>query len=271
MLHRSIDINGAQLQLYIIQNTPEIASARKRPCVLICPGGAYATTSDREAEPIALQFLAADISCAVLRYSVAPKEYPAALIQLAKAVAYLRANAEEFALDSEKILVFGGSAGGHLAASLGVFWNHPFMEELCGCNKKCFKPNGLLLAYPVLTGGAYTHEGTMRNLLGEQDSPQSRQAQSLERFVNEDTPKTFLWHTANDDAVPVENSLLFAAALSHCHIPFELHIYPYGRHGLALASQLTGEEKSLIIPHCQDWIEKAIEFVQQIGETPPLF
>ena len=111
----------AKLYLYLQENLPEIAMD-KRPLIFICPGGAYAMTSDREAEAVALQFLAAGFHAAVLRYSVAPARYPTALLQVAAGFKYLREHAEEFHIDEDKIVIQGASAGGHLAASYGVFW-----------------------------------------------------------------------------------------------------------------------------------------------------
>ena len=135
MIHEKIEIQlkdsefTANLFTYFLDNSPEIDPERKRPVVLICPGGGYAMTSDREAEALAVKFMAMGYHAAILRYSVAPARFPEALLQLATAVAMLRENAEKWHIDTDKIVIQGSSAGGHLAASLGVFWNKPFVAE----------------------------------------------------------------------------------------------------------------------------------------------
>ena len=113
---------------------------RKRPVVVICPGGGYTMTSDREAEPIAMQYLAKGYHAVILRYSVEPARYPLALLQLAKSVAFLRENAAEFHIDTNKIVIQGFSAGGHLAASLGVFWKKNFIAETLVIDSEMVKP-----------------------------------------------------------------------------------------------------------------------------------
>jgi acetyl esterase/lipase len=126
----------ADLYTYFLDNSIEMNINRKRPVVVICPGGGYTMTSDREAEPIAMQYLAKGYHAVILRYSVEPARYPLALLQLAKSVAFLRENAAEFHIDVNKIVVQGFSAGGHLAASLGVFWKKNFIAETLGIDSK---------------------------------------------------------------------------------------------------------------------------------------
>ena len=132
---------------------------KKRKAVIICPGGGYEMTSDREAEALAVKFMAMGYHAAILRYSVAPARFPEALLQLATAVAMLRENAEKWHIDTGKIVVQGSSAGGHLAASLGVFWNKPFVAEALGMDAGKFRPNGLMLSYPVITSGGKGSSG----------------------------------------------------------------------------------------------------------------
>ena len=147
MIHEKIEIHlkdsefTANLFTYFLDNSPEIDPERKRPVVLICPGGGYAMTSDREAEALAVKFMAMGYHAAILRYSVAPARFPEALLQLATAVAMLRENAEKWHIDTDKIVVQGSSAGGHLAASLGVFWNKPFVAEALEMDAEKFRPN----------------------------------------------------------------------------------------------------------------------------------
>ena len=226
-------------------------------------------TSDREAEALAVKFLAMGYHAAILRYSVAPARFPEALLQLATAVALLRENAEKWHIDENKIVVQGSSAGGHLAASLGVFWNKPFVAEALGMESKVFRPNGLMLSYPVITSGEKSHQGSFENVLGEKYADEEkRRFLSLEYNVSRDTPPTFLWHTAPDDTVPVENSLLFFQALHALDIPAELHIYPVGGHGLGLATTETASPDGYgIQAECESWITLAGEWMKHLFEV----
>ena len=270
MIHEKLEIQlknsefKANLFTYLLDNSLEIDPNRKRPVVLICPGGGYTMTSDREAEALAVKFLAMGYHAAVLRYSVAPARFPEALLQLATAVALIRGNAEKWHIDENKIVVQGSSAGGHLAASLGVFWNKSFVAEALETDSEKFRPNGLMLSYPVITSGEKAHQGSFENVLGERYADEEkRRFLSLEYHVSKDTPPTFLWHTAPDDVVPVENSLLFFQALHALNIPAELHIYPIGGHGLGLATSETATPEGYgIQAECESWITLAGEWMK---------
>lgn len=273
MIYEKIEIQlrdsefKADLFTYFLDNSPEMDMKRKRPVVLICPGGGYHMTSDREAEAIALKFVGMGYHAAVLRYSVEPALFPESLLQLAKAVALLRENAEKWHIDTHKIVVQGSSAGGHLAASLGVFWKKPFISEALGVDAEMVRPNGLMLSYPVITSGEKAHQGSFECLLGDDyKNEEKREALSLEKCVTKDTPPTFLWHTAPDDTVPVENSLLFFQALHALDIPAELHIYPVGSHGLGLATEETmrAEDGYGVQEECQSWIGLAGDWMKYL-------
>ena len=256
----------ARLYTYILDNFEEIDSNRTRPLVLICPGGGYEFTSDREAEAVAVQYIARGFHACVLRYSVAPAEFPQSLCELAWSVAYLREHAKEYGIKPDKIIVSGFSAGGHLACSLGVFWKKPFLSETLGVSAEQIRPNGMILCYPVITSGEYAHRGSFEALL-EEDAydPEKRKEQSLELQVTKDTPPTFLWHTEPDDCVPVENSLFFFEALHKNKIPVEMHIYPAGGHGLSLANEETKrQDGSGIQPECQSWMELACGWMSRL-------
>ena len=215
MIYKKIEIavdgykETADLYTYFLDNSIEMHINRKRPVVVICPGGGYAMTSDREAEPIAMQYLVRGYHAVILRYSVEPVRYPLALLQLAKSVAFLRKNAAEFHIDTNKIVLQGFSAGGHLAASLGVFWKKDFIAQTLGVTSDMVKPNGMILSYPVITSGEFAHTGSFECLLGEDyNDLDKRKEQSLEFQVSKDTPTTFLWHTVTDDCVPREFSVV---------------------------------------------------------------
>lgn len=256
----------AYIEAYIIENSPEIEPDRCRGAVVICPGGGYSRTSDREAEPIALQFLAEDYHVFVLRYSVKPTRFPCALLQLSQTLCMLRRNAKQWHIDTDKIAVCGFSSGGHLTASLGAFWNQPFVQNALDIKNDENKPNALILGYPVISGGEHAHVGSFQVLTGkEQPETKELDALSIEKQVTPSFPKTFIWHTAADAGVPVENSLLLSLALRENKVPFELHIYPYGRHGLSLANKSTAPNEQYIEPYVAPWMKHAICFLNKIG------
>lgn len=227
----------AALNLYLIDDSESI-HIHKRPIVVVCPGGAYSFTSDREAEIVALQFLAMGYHAAVLRYSVAPAVFPAAALELGSAVLQLRRHSEEWNIDSGRIVIAGFSAGGHMAASYCMLWHKEWMAGELGVTTEALRPNGMILGYPVITSGEYAHRDSFRNLLGK-DYETKKQELSLEFCVGEQVPRTFIWHTGEDASVPVQNSLLLVNELVKNHIPTELHIFEKGGHGLALANRLT--------------------------------
>ncbi len=272
MIHKKIEIKARGMEAvgnlftYFLDSSIEMRPNEKRPVILMCPGGGYEMTSDREAEPMAMQFLAMGYHVAILRYSVCPVRYPAALLQVAESVLYLKEHADEYHIDPEKIVVQGCSAGGHLAANYGIAWNSPFLTKLMGMEndpeRLCVA--GLLLCYPVITSGEKAHEESFRNLLGEQYE-EKKEELSLENQVTPDTPPTFLWHTATDETVPVENSLYFFQACLQQGVSAELHIYPVGGHGLSLANEETCRANGIgVQKECQSWIGLAQTWLEEI-------
>lgn len=260
MIHKKISIDvqgehseGAYMLTYFWEESRELYPGQKRPVILICPGGAYRMTSDREAEAIAIRFMSMGYHTAVLRYSVSPARYPVALHQLAKAVSVLRERSEEWFIRPEQIVVMGFSAGGHLAASLGMFWNQGEITNALELAPEQIRPNGMILCYPVITSGAFGHEESFRNLLGERYE-ELREQMSLEKQVSKDTPKTFIWHTFEDTVVVPENSLFFVQAMKKAGIPVEYHLFPEGNHGIGLGNELTANENGRgIVPGCEVW------------------
>ena len=272
MIHKKIEIKArgmeavGNLYTYFLDSSIEMRPNEKRPVILMCPGGGYEMTSDREAEPMAMQFLAMGYHVAIVRYSVCPVRYPAALLQVAESVLYLKEHADEYHIDPEKIVVQGCSAGGHLAANYGIAWNSPFLTKLMGMEndpeRLCVA--GLLLCYPVITSGEKAHEESFRNLLGEQYE-EKKEELSLENQVTPDTPPTFLWHTATDETVPVENSLYFFQACLQQGVSAELHIYPVGGHGLSLANEEACRANGIgVQKECQSWIGLAQTWLKKI-------
>lgn len=271
MIHEVLEITApgtehvGKLYTYFWSPSQEIGTGKVRPVILICPGGGYERTSDREAEPLALEFMRRGYHAAVLRYSCGQGiHYPVALDQLGRSVALLRSRAGEWGIDPDQIVVLGCSAGGHLAASLGVFWKKDkALQERLGLGPEDIRPNGLMLCYPVITSGPLAHEGSFRNLLGDRYEAMKEDL-SLENQVSGDVPVTFLWHTLEDKSVPMENSLLFLSALRREGIPAEFHLFPQGIHGLSLASKLVDRVGGGAIQEdCQIWTELAAVWMER--------
>lgn len=237
----------ARLTGYLQARTdePPFVVSAPRPALLILPGGAYWGCSPREGEPIAMSFADLGIQCFVLEYSTAPDyRWPQALLEVCAALELIRQNSERWHIDPGKLLICGFSAGGHLAASFCTLRRHPDIARHIAAPDIA----GAMLCYPVITARPeLRHTGSIQALTGQEiPSPESIEKFSLERHVQKGlTPPTFLWHTAADDLVPVENSLLYAAALSKEKIPFALHIFPQGCHGLATADHRTVEKSGL--------------------------
>jgi len=254
----------AKLHCYVLTQSLDNTKMPPRPAVVICPGGGYGMCSEREAEPVALRFLAAGFNAYVLFYTVAPQgRFPSALHQLAEAVAYVRAHAGEHNTDPGCVGTCGFSAGGHLAASLGVFWHDKEVLNLSGTDSAAYRPNFQILCYPVLSTGEFGHGGSFVNLLGQGHTAQQLAQVSLENKVSPNTPPTFLWHTGDDGPVPVENTYLMAMALRKHRVPAEVHVYESGAHGLSLCDETSATKPDFINPGAADWMERAIGFAKR--------
>lgn len=249
--------NDAELHTFILDG-------RSRGAVLICPGGGYEFISDREGEPIAVQFNSAGYHAFVLKYNVKPENYRQPLFDVSKAMCLIRENAEKWNIDKDKIAICGFSAGGHAAASLGVYWDKQYLNKLSGFKAGMNKPDALILCYPVITSGKFAHRDSFYNLLGKEYSNDKLDEMSLEKHISKNTPPAFIWHTLQDRTVPMENSLLFAEGLRREDIPFELHIYPEGPHGLSLATFETSNERKQSDPHVATWMKLCTEWLQVV-------
>lgn len=236
----------------------------KRPTMVVCPGGGYGMCSEREAEPIALKFLNLGFNVFVLYYSVAPNRYPVQLREVAAVFEEIYKNADEWNCDTNKIGIIGFSAGGHLAANYCNAYNCGVVREVFPDSKK---PNFSVLCYPVIsTDESFAHKGSFVNLLGAYPEGDDVDKFSCDKLVTFDTPPTFIWHTAEDQAVPVKNSLCYAAALADNNVPFSLHIYPYGEHGLSTCDILTNNAEKLTPQKllAQTWIEDLRKWMETI-------
>ena len=227
-----------------------------RPTVLILPGGGYHFTSEREAEPIAMRFLSRGFNVCILHYTVFNTPFPVAMLEALTSIKYIRENLTAWQGDPNKIYVCGFSAGGHLTASVGVFWDKEISKNYFG-DTEAVRPNGLILSYPVITSDpSFTHEYSIQMLMAGREDSELRAKLSLENQVTESTPPTFIWTTFEDGLVPCENSMVFANALKKHNIPFEFHLFEKGPHGGA-----TGDKVSCVENHrFGAWLDLACDW-----------
>ena len=257
---------GAQLIGYLRDRTVEMPAFNTRPAILILPGGGYAWCSRREADPVAMQFLQAGYNVFTLYYTCRSDETVPALrwqplIDAAGAILHIRRNAEQFGTDPAKIAICGFSAGGHLAASTAILWDAEPVQKALGIHAEEARPNAVVLGYPVITSGIKTHGGSIANLAGDDTALQA--IFSLENQVRGDLPPFFIWHTVADQAVPVENSLLLASALTENHVPYELHLFTHGGHGSSTCTQevnTPNRHNAAWVSLCTDWLAETLHF-----------
>lgn len=203
-----------------------------RPGLLVVPGGGYDHLSPNEWENVALRFFELGYQAFALNYTIdSTKSIPLKLqplMDISRAVYTIRSMAKEFKLFEQKVAVCGFSAGGHLCASLCVHFEDVAEEKYAGLSNR---PDAAILCYPVITTGTYSHKSSVRQLLGDLATLDELKYMSVEKQVKADTPPAFIWHTATDESVPVENSEMYAKALREQRIPYALHIYSEGGHG----------------------------------------
>lgn len=258
-------LNGSEavLEAYLPYNMTEMCREhQRRPCVLICPGGGYAMCSQREAEPVALQYLKEGYNTFVLWYTVAPKHFPHALREVAASVELIHRNAEAWNCDESLVAILGFSAGGHLAALYSNAYDWPEVREVLPESKPV---QASVLCYPVISADpAVAHMGSFECLLGHLPlTAEETERFSCDRLVRDTTPPAFLWHTSEDNCVPVQNSLRYATALAYHHVPFELHIFPYGYHGMSLCTRETLDgEITPGMQHAQCWVEESCRWLK---------
>lgn len=213
-----------------------------RPCILITPGGGYCIVSPSEGEIVAKKFYDMGYQAAVVTYTTnllmsAPLDKQP-MMDLMRAIRYVRKNAES--LKVNKIILCGFSAGAHAVGTVGVHFDEIEDKKYPGISGR---PDALILSYPVITSGEYAHRDSFNALLGFTPAKEDLDYMSLEKHVSENTPPCFIWQTATDELVPVKNSYLFANALQEHHIPYSLHIFSKGPHGLSLADETWANEE----------------------------
>lgn len=207
--------------------------------MVICPGGGYGGLAPHEGRDYALFLNREGMACFVLKYRLGSHGYrhPAMLQDAARAVRLVRSRAGEWGVDRDRVGIMGSSAGGHLASTLVTHFDAGQPGAADVVERESSRPSLGVLCYPVITLGAFTHQGSKRNLLGPDPDPALVEHLSNERQVRKDGPPVFVWHTVEDTAVPVENALLFADGLRKAGVPFDLHVYEKGRHGIGLSAK----------------------------------
>lgn len=209
----------------------------RAPAIVVCPGGGYGGLAAHEAEPIAKWLNTLGVTGVVLKYRLGPRyHHPVPLTDAQRAIRSVRARAAEWNIDPKRVGILGFSAGGHLAATASTQFDQGDANAADPIDRLSSRPDVSVLVYPVITfTDPHTHAGSRRNLLGDNPSQEFIDAMSAEKRVTKDTPPAFIFHTADDQAVPVENAILYASALRRHGVPFEIHIYEKGRHGVGLA------------------------------------
>jgi acetyl esterase/lipase len=305
MLTKTIQLYAGRpdvtLTAYVWTDAPFLLDGRTRPAVLICPGGAYLFCSDREAEPVALRFAAMGYHAFVLRYStysagdpdfvpwavdartmpINPNSvHPAPMRDIGQAFLTIRAHADEWRVDVDKIAVCGFSAGAHDCAMYSVYWQNPIISGFFKTDPSVFRPAAAILAY-----GIYDYH----LMFGEHLDPAARAmseaagiaffgtpsptgamlgAASPALHVTDDMPPAFLWATAADELVPVENTTRMAQALARAGRPFEVHIFEEGQHGLGLSHQASSGSALEINPAVARWVGLAEAWLRQRFALP---
>lgn len=254
-------LSSARLYPYFLEDGEDFA------CVLVLPGGGYSHVSHQEGPPVAAWLNSMGISAAVLEYSVTSEEsqstYPKPQQQALYAMRWLRANAEELNINPSKIGVIGFSAGGHLAACVSHgFDRSEWLIDPDNCLAgTSARPDASILSYPVLSSNTdYCHQGSMKNLFGPAVDRELLASVCWEKQIHAHAPATFLWHTAEDPVVPVENSYHMAIGLQQAQIPHEVHVFPHGPHGLGLVSIADRRQGS-----AEQWRPLAERWLRELG------
>lgn len=253
----TFEVLGAKVRGYLQDDYPTLQAHKIRPALVICPGGAYRWLSPREMDPPALEFLTMGYQVFILEYACGPEAGNCRpLRQLAEMVCRLRQRSGDWHIDPERIAVLGFSAGGHLAASLGAFWDDATMALPAGA-----RPDALILCYPVLSTGAFAHEESAQWVSGGDEA--LRKKLDLPARVTAGFPPCFLWHGGEDGSVPPENSLMMAARLRACGVPFELHLFETGQHGISTCTQEVETPDSVCaawLPLCKTWLNRRFRY-----------
>lgn len=268
MRFEKIPLSSEDQDIYLEAYIADPIGTFKRKALLVIPGGGYGVVcSDREGEPIAMAFMPYGYNAFVLHYSVKRKRpYPAQLREVAMSIKHIKDNAEDYGIIPDELFAVGFSAGGHLAASAGVFWKRPEVTEGLDMPYGYNKPTGVMPIYPVVSPEG--HFGTFKNLLCS-DTPdrESLDYVSVDKHVDSDSSPAFMMHTVDDRVVDVRNTLALARAYTDAGVSYELHVYPSAPHGVALGNAVTDiGNKGYNDPMIAEWVKLAAYWADKICE-----
>ena len=226
--------------------------------MVICPGGGYQFLATHEGNDYALWLNQHGVTCFVLKYRLGSHGYrhPLMLQDAARAVRWVRAHADEFKVDAHRVGIMGSSAGGHLASTLLTHFDGGETNAADAVERQSSRPDLGILCYAVITMGELTHHGSRDNLLGQNRDPDLLKLLSNELQVTTNTPPCFLWTTFEDNTVPMENSMMFSEALRKNHVPFALHVYEEGGHGMGLKATLPFADPHPWAADCLFWLKE---------------
>lgn len=254
------------LTCYIPFDSPENRTPLRK-AMLVLPGGGYWGCSDREGEPIALAYLGYGYVSFVLGYSIQEKaRHPKPLIDASLAMKYIRLNASRFHIDPEKIFAIGFSAGGHLCGMLGTAWKNEEVNNAIDIPYGWNRPAGVVLSYACLSYNAGPTDLYNYQLRTNNPTDEMKRSVSPADLVDQDSSPAFIWHTSDDNVVPVKNAIDMAAKLAEAGKKFELHIYPEGAHGISLADKRTeaGWGGCFINPHIAQWFSDSLKWMDTL-------
>lgn len=260
-LAKEYGLKGGELECICLAAPYDTPSEWKRPAVIVVPGGGYGMCSEREANVVAMAFMARGFQTFVLRYLVKKDgvAYPEQLLELAAAFDYVRKNAAEFSVNEGEVFAVGFSAGGHLVGNLACAYGQ--VESLYGKALDC-KPTAVGLSYPVIYYEG--HRGSFENLtaaLPEEERERMMHSLNLDEMVTENTSPAFIWSTFEDQLVPCENSLRYALAMKKAGVQFALHIYPVGQHGLSVGShEVSKQYGEAACDATKGWMDECCKF-----------
>lgn len=258
----------AEVTAYIADETVT-DTYRKRPAIMIVPGGGYTHIGYREAEPVAVAFMERGFNAFVLLYTC-NRPYPVQQFEASLAVGFIKSRFNDYIKD--EFAVIGFSAGAHIAACLGAFPSEPPVAKLLfkvdffkdKDIKSYLRPNALILCYPVITSDLkFAHKGSIDVVSGGDNG--LIEALSIENRIDKDFPPTYVWHTANDDGVSVMNSIKLVEKLAENQVPFSYHVYGKGVHGLSLATPHLIKRQGETSRGVSGWIDEAADFLSEQG------
>lgn len=255
------NVSGGFLKVYRHERSIEYGIGRQRSAILIIPGGGYTSVSDREGDPVALEYMLRGLEVFILNYSVAPEAaYPTQLREAAMAMAYIRGKAAEFSIDRGTVAAIGFSAGGHLCGCLGTMFGSDVLNDIAP--PSVIRPDAVILSYPVSVYDSdpkkchvYSFEAVAAN------DEALMEKLSLDRLVKADSSPTFIWHTMDDTCVPVVGSFALAQKYYENNVPFEGHFFRSGVHG---SSVCTSESDSLNTA-ARAWVELSVTWLKSLG------